>query len=343
MNVRFRTSFHAPADDAPPPGGDVTPAPPPNDAPAPPPGNAPSPPAPPPGNPPPNDPPPAPPPPPDKAEWRTRALTEVFGEEKDGDAPETKAEREKMAKLAGRYNTMGDALKALREAQRKISSGEVKAPLAKDATPEQVAAWRKDNGIPETPDKYDLGLPDGTVLGDSDKKIVTAWVAKVHGANASPDVVKAGTAAYLAIRDEMALEVAERNAEAKQNVAATLGAEWGADYKANVAGVDSLLDQADSDVVEALVGARGSDGIQLLNNPKVMKWFAGHARELGFVGATVVTQGGDLGKSIDDELASIKKTMYLESGERNPDYWKNEKAQERYRELLGAKERRGKK
>lgn len=274
--------------------------------------------------------------PPDKAEWRSRAIAEVFGDEKDTDPPESKAEREKLAKLAGRYNTMGDALKALREAQRKISSGEVKPPLPKDAKPEQIAEWRKENGIPEAPDKYDLGLPEGTVLGDADKQVFDVLLGKMHGANASPDVVKATAAAYLELRETQTQEIHNRNEEAKGNVAAELGAEWGSDYRANVDGIKSLLGQADSSVAEAITSARGSDGIALLNKPEVVRWLAAHARELGYVGATVVPQGGDLGKGIDDELDALKAEM-----SKDIDAWhKNQKGQARFIQLMEAKQRR---
>jgi hypothetical protein len=169
--------------------------------------------------------------------------------------------------------------------------------------------------------------------------VVDAWVAEVHGANASPEIVKAGTAAYLAIRDKMAEEVAEANEAAKEQVAATLGAEWGTDYKANVNGIKSLLGQAEQPVVDAIMSARGPDGIAILNKPEVVKWLAAHARQLGFVGATVVPPGGDIGQSVDAEIAKITAMQYLPDGHRNPAYWKDEKLQARYRQLLESKDR----
>lgn len=262
--------------------------------------------------------------------WREEAAGTLSPTASD----EEKKEHDKLVKRLQRYNSPADMAKTIREQDKLIPT--LKKPLQKDATPEQVTEWRKENGIPETPDKYDLGLPDGTVLGDADKKIVDAWVQKVHGANASPEIVKAGTAAYLAIRDEMAIELAELNLDAKDNVAATLGAKWGADYKPNIAGVNSMLGQADSAVVEAIMGSRGPDGISLLNKPEVMEWLAGHARELGFVGATVVPSGGDLGATMEKELEGLKQQM-----NKDLDAWrKDTKAQARYQELTNALNRR---
>lgn len=284
---------------------------------------------------------PSPAPAPDKSAWRAAAVAEVFGEPKDDDAPEVKTEREKMAKLAGRYTTMGAALKALREAQTKISDGTLKTALPKNATPEQIAAWRTENGIPETPDKYELGLKEGTVLADADKALLDSWVTKVHGANAHPDVVKAGAAALIELRDQQAAAVLERDTADSADLSTQLVEEWGGqDFKTNIAGIKSMLGQASESVATTIMHARGPDGKAIANNPEVIRWLAGHARELGFVGATVVPTGGDVGQSLDNEIANIEKSMFKEDGTKDPAYWNSDKAQKRYSDLLEAQKRR---
>src|SRR3990167_11368320 len=56
---------------------------------------------------------------------------------------------EKLLKRLERYPSVKAATDALIEAQTKIRSGEVKFTLKDSATPEEIATWRKDNGIPE--------------------------------------------------------------------------------------------------------------------------------------------------------------------------------------------------
>src|SRR3990167_7724399 len=46
-----------------------------------------------------------------------------------------------------------DSYVALRS---RMDSGEVRTALPKEPKPEELAAWRKENGIPDAPDKYDL-------------------------------------------------------------------------------------------------------------------------------------------------------------------------------------------
>ena len=257
-----------------------------------------------------------------------------------GELPETadetaKAAHAKTLAALKRYNSPNDVAKALRAAQVKLSDGTVKAALPKDATPEQVAEWRKENGIPETPDKYDLGLPSGVVLADGDKALLDAWVTKVHGVNASPDVVKAGAAALIELRDAQAASFQQRDKADQAAFEDEMRAEWGADYRGNVEAVKLMLNHGGEDLFSVIAGARGPDGKGLANNPVVVRWLASHAREMGFVQGTVVPAGGDLGKGIEDEIAGLEKRM----ADDMPGWRKDTKAQARYMQLLGARDR----
>ena len=90
----------------------------------------------------------------------------IIADKVDADADTTKPADDWRTRLAGgdekelkrlsRFASEADVYKAYRELEKKKSSGELKQALSKDATPEQIAEWRKENGIPETPDKYDL-------------------------------------------------------------------------------------------------------------------------------------------------------------------------------------------
>lgn len=247
---------------------------------------------------------------------------------------------EKTAKLLERYTTPAEVAKALREVNVRISKGELKAPLKKDASPEEVKAWREEQGIPETPDKYDLTLPDGMVIGDNDKPYVDAYVAALHAENASPATVKAGLAAYMQARQQQVAKLAENDAAHQGEVESSLVEEWGhGDYKRNVASIKAMLGQADSAVAEVMLSARGPDGRAIANNPAVLKWLAGHARELGYVGGTIPPAGSTNAETIDSEIKRIEATRFNPDGSRNPAYWKDEKVQGRYRELLQARDR----
>lgn len=264
-----------------------------------------------------------------------------------GDLPETataeeKAEHTKLLGRLKRFNSPSDAAKALREADKLISSGELKRALPKNATEAQLAEFRKANGIPDTPEKYDFGLPKDIELTELDNKMLTGWAAKAHAAHATPDQVKAGVAAFMETRAAIVQQQEEANAAAKASAIEELRAEWGHDYQENMAGLKSMLGSFDSEASTALLSARTGDGVQILNIPAVARALASHARTLGFIGATVVPAGGDLAKTIDEEISSIEATMHDASGKRSAQYWQNPKAQERYAKLLETKARREK-
>ncbi len=242
-----------------------------------------------------------------------------------------KVEHEKRLATLKRFNSPADAAKKIREQEKYIASGAHKKPLAKNATPEQVAAWRTENGIPDAPDKYDHGLKTED-LAPMSVKFLDLMTAKAHAANASPEAVKAIASALPEFQAAAAAEVEAMNATAKAEAIETLRAEWGPDYKPNMDGISSFLNSQDSAAKEALLNAR-VDGVQLLNIPAFTRMLAGHVRELGFVGATVVPSGGDLGATIGDEIDNLKKQMGT------PEWEKNTKGQARYMQLVESQNR----
>jgi hypothetical protein len=63
-----------------------------------------------------------------------------------------------------------------------VSSGELKAnvPFPEKGTDEEKAAWRKDAGIPDKPEAYDLKFEDGFVVGEDDKPMVDELPQAAH-------------------------------------------------------------------------------------------------------------------------------------------------------------------
>src|SRR5690242_14053786 len=94
---------------------------------------------------------------------------------------------EKYAKRLERYGSIKDVANALIATQNQISAGELRSALKANATPEETAAWRAENGIPEAPEKYDLTMPQGIVFGEDDKPFVDSFLKAAHGANFRPE------------------------------------------------------------------------------------------------------------------------------------------------------------
>lgn len=245
---------------------------------------------------------------------------------------------EKELKKLSRYASEADVYKAYRELEKKKSSGELKAPLPKDPTPEQLNEWRKDNGIPETPDKYDLTFDNGIVIGEQDKPLIDRFVSKMHGENASPAQVKAALASYYEILGEQQQALAESDSDFKEQALEGLREEWGGDYKRNLNAVNGLLQSLPEETRLAFETARTADGKLIGNDPAVIKWLAQTAYEINPAATIMPSSMNNPGQAINDEIASLEKMV----GDKQSDYWKGpnaEKNQARYLELLSAKEK----
>lgn len=268
-------------------------------------------------------------------DWRAAVLGEL-----PADADEkTKAEHDAMTKLAARYNSPKEVIKALRAANVKISSGAVKTALPKDASDAQLKEWREENGIPHKPEDYKLDLGDGVVMDEEDKGLVAGFLQSLHKENAPPAIVNAAVKSYLAMREEEVAAMVAVNEETAKAARVALTEEWGAkDFQANIDGIATMLNAAGADVMKAFQDAVGVDGVKLLAKAPIVRWLAQHARETGFVGATL-SYGADGGAAMEDRIAAIQKIQQ----EKPNDYYSNPRLQEELAGLLVAKKRHSEK
>lgn len=264
-------------------------------------------------------------------------------QEKPQDWPEDWRERaaggdDKLLKRFSRYAAPGDAFKALTEAQNRIAAGLKPAPLAADATPEDVAAWRNDNGIPEKPGDYDLTLPGGYVIGEADKPVIDEFLQHAHTANMRPEQVQGALSWYYETQEKQAQALAEADARTFSDTEDALRQEWGTDYRRNVNLAASILDAAPAGVKENMLGARLADGTALGNNPDVLRWLTTMAREINPLATVVPGSGATATAALDNEIATIEARMGGDAATRAA-YFKDDKAQARYRELIAVRDK----
>lgn len=221
---------------------------------------------------------------------------------------------------------MADAYVALRT---RMDSGQVKTALPKDAKPEELAAWRKDNGIPEAPEKYDLG---GMKIPESDKGVIDNFLKSAHNANMTPAQAKTAVEAYYVQRENAAQARATKDVEQQQQALDVLNQEWGGNYRRNINVLTgTVLSKLPENVRASVQEARLPDGTLLFNNPDVVKGLLAIGLELNPAGVVVPAVGGDLGKSAMDEYKGIQKTMR----ENRTAYNKDAAMQARFVELAG--------
>lgn len=202
-------------------------------------------------------------------------------------------EDEKLRKVADRYASPADAIKAINDF-RNEASARIK-PLGEDATDEDKAKFRKALGVPDDVAGYEVAAPEGYDWTDDDQAMFDLVAPIAHEYNMPKAALEGFVNAYLGQVTELTAAAEKQIADAQAEAEATLKTEWGPDFEANkvlasrfakfgsedfnkllntpmsqlTAGGDRLLgDHPDVIRFLATMGRRvGEDGLQLSGDP----------------------------------------------------------------------------
>lgn len=245
-------------------------------------------------------------------------------------------EDEKLAGFLGRIASEKSLVEGYKRLHDDVKAGKYGVkPIGEDATPEDVAAYRKAFSVPEKPDAYLEALPDGLVVGDDDRPYMSEFAEFMHSANAPKPVVDAAITWYyenLAKQDAAQLQL---NDEARKSGEDALRQEWGPDFRRNTNITAQYLSNLPQAVQDAFNSSRMENGVLVLNNPEIVRWLADQALAANPLATVVPGAGANAGQAIADEIATIERTMR----ENRPAYNRDERMQARYRQLLEAREK----
>lgn len=247
-----------------------------------------------------------------------------------------KGDAKRLERLA-RFASPEALLIAQEEAQRKISEGlKPKGKPGEKATAEEWSAYRKQNNIPEGVDDFvkAIVLPDKRVIGDDDKPVVAAFAERAIKKGIAPTDMAEMVDEYYALQEEQQFQQATKDAEFKKQTEATLKSEWGGDMAGNFAAMRPYFETVNPELFDNLMGGRMADGTKVGNHPDVLKFFA-HKAVAENPLATIVPAGGSSAESLHAEIATMEKRM---RDDRNA-WHKDTKAQERYRQLITARDK----
>lgn len=243
-------------------------------------------------------------------------------------------------KRLGRFPDEGALFKSYRALEQKLSSGEVVKKLAPGASAEEVATWRKENGIPDKPEAYidAFKSPAGIVLSEADKPIVSEIAAAALDGNVSPDQFNKIVEKYYQVQEAQAAQQAEADATYKQQSEDVLRGVWqGAEFRQNLQAVQNLMAGWPDGLAAAVLAGRDPDGRKLGDNPALVQQFASLARELHPMASLVPAGSSDPNKAGAGRLAEIKG--WMGAPRNSPEakkYWSDEKVQQEYRDLIDA-------
>jgi hypothetical protein len=270
------------------------------------------------------DPPAEPPPVAMPATWPEKWREEMAGDDK------------KLLARLERMQSPKDILNSWRAMEQRLSSGELKRALPNNATPEEVAEYRKSWGIPDKPEGYDITLPNGFVWGEADKPLLQDYTGFALERNLPQDVVKANLEWVVRMQDKMQEQIAQRDENERITGSEALRAEWGKDFKANLTAAKNLF--PDENTWNLLMGSRAEDGVKIGNKPEVLKLLAGISREVNPFATLVPDNTAAPAKSAEARMAELNGMMRDKSGP----YWRGAQAnalQQEWRDLFNALEK----
>jgi hypothetical protein len=105
-----------------------------------------------------------------------------------GDDWRASIEDEKLRDHASKFNSVPDLVSKHFELRQQLSTA-IK-PLGKEPTEEQVAAYRKSLGVPDSPEGYEFTAPEGHELTDADKAFQSAAAEAFHKFNVPAETAK---------------------------------------------------------------------------------------------------------------------------------------------------------
>jgi len=261
-------------------------------------------------------------------DWKERyvdKLTDKAGKPLDD------ATKEKMMTRMARYASPRAAIDAMISAQNKISAGGLVKVPGKDATPEEIAQYRKDMGVPEEAKGYDLTLGEGMVIGDEDKELVGGFLEAAHAGNYTQQQVTDGLNWYYQSQENAMAARHDADMVHKGQVEETLRSEWGQEYQANRNLMANYLGgDFEEGIAELITGARLADGTPLANHPGIIRGFVAKARAANPLGALVPGSGTKQHEGMIAEIEALDKKM--EEGSLQG------KDQERYLKLVAARD-----
>lgn len=246
-----------------------------------------------------------------------------------------------FAERLKRFNDPTAIARSYRELETRVSSGQLKAPpapLAENATPEQVTAWRAEQGLPATAEAImtGLALPDGVIPGEADRPLLANFAEAAYNAGWTQDQYNTAVGWYYSLQDQLVGERQQADADFHTESMVNLQSEWGRDYQKNQNILKGFWDRFfPKDVGEAWLTSRMPDGTIVGDNPGFAKAMLEIAAAINPVGVVLPNVPGATMNDIHKEYGELQVAMKAV----NPGmpgyekYWGNPAAQARFREL----------
>lgn len=137
----------------------------------------------------------------------------------------------RLREFAGRFAGPGDAVKAAFDLRQKLSNAVV-VP-GEEASSEDIAAFRRRLGVPDSPDGYAFRAPEGAAPNDADRAFQAEIARLFHAAGVTPTQAEQLNEGWncLAEASREARQAADNGA--REAAESQLRRQWGAEFERN--------------------------------------------------------------------------------------------------------------
>lgn len=229
-------------------------------------------------------------------------------------------DNEKELAMLQRMKSPADVWKAYRAIQQKMSSGELISTLPEDATEDEVSAWRKANGVPESPGDYKIPEIKDYQWNEADESLISEFLQDAHKDGFPQKVVDSALKSVARLQQQQLQRIAEFDATNKERMEDELRTELGTEYRPRLKRIGRVLNDPEAfpDGIGPLIAAaRDPNGVRLVDNPSFFRWLDSYAElykgESGLVSAEDVSAM----TSREEEIVKIMKSNldeYYEKG-----------------------------
>jgi len=196
-----------------------------------------------------------------------------------------------LRRSAEKFKEPGDLLKSYVELERRLSKSVT--PPGPDATPDEIMAYRKRVGIPDTHDGYRFELPAGSEGSPLDEDFQKAMAAAFHDTGITLEQAKALNTAFNVFSGSLQERTAADNLRLHQQAAdqaeTQLREEWGRDFNLNARYAHTACTKF---FPEDLAEIELKDGSLLGSHPAFL-------RGLSEIGKRATEGGMELGRMMD--------------------------------------------
>jgi hypothetical protein len=217
-----------------------------------------------------------------------------------------------------RLNRMTDpkqVWKSYRELEAKMATGKAPAPSSsgppENATPEQLTAWRKEQGLATIPEEVDLPLPTWLSkedeLDDGEKLFRQSFRKWAVDHNVPKALVK--ELGGWVLEQELANREAavKIDGEAKRICEDELRKDWGVEYRGNLKETAAFMDKEFGTRRDDLLDAVLPNGVKLGDDPYFVRYFAQKAKDFSGGLPMVDGSGAPMAGSPEARIAEIDK------------------------------------